>query len=77
MISNASSPKVQNILPDWHKQLLPDTRSFIILPLVIDRKPLGLFYADRAISADEGVPADETALIKTLKGQLMGAMIKR
>ncbi|MBY0573526.1 MAG: HDOD domain-containing protein [Undibacterium sp.] len=77
MIADAGNPKVQSILPPWHKQLLPDTRSFIILPLVIDQKPLGLFYADRAVRADEGVPADETALIKTLKGQLMSAMAKR
>lgn len=77
MISDASSPKVQNILPAWHKKLLPDTRSFIILPLVIDGKPLGLFYADRSSPALEGVPPDETALIKTLKAQLMNAMVKR
>jgi HD-like signal output (HDOD) protein len=77
MISDAASPKVQNILPAWHKQILPDTRSFIILPLVIDGKPLGLFYADRACTAEEGVPPDETALIRTLKAQLMSAMTKR
>jgi HD-like signal output (HDOD) protein len=77
MISDARNPKILNMLPAWHKQLLPDAGSFIILPLVLDQKPLGLFYADRACSADEGVPADETALIKTLKGQLMSAMTKR
>jgi len=77
MISDARNPKISNLLPKWHKQLLPDAHSFIILPLVIDQKPLGLFYADRACTAEEGVPADETALIKTLKGQLMSAMTKR
>nr|WP_315467345.1 HDOD domain-containing protein [uncultured Undibacterium sp.] len=76
MISDALNPKIQAILPAWHKRLLPDTRSFIVLPLVIENKALGLFYADRALTAEEGVPADETALIKTLKGQLMSAMIK-
>ncbi|MFZ6744991.1 HDOD domain-containing protein [Undibacterium sp. JH2W] len=76
MISDASVPKIQNLLPDWHKQLLPDARSFIILPLVIQKKPLGLFYADRAVNADEGVPPDETALIKTLKSQLLAAMMR-
>lgn len=76
MISDASVPKIQNLLPDWHKQLLPDARSFIILPLVIQKKPLGLFYADRSVNADEGVPPDETALIKTLKSQLLAAMMR-
>lgn len=77
MIEDALNPKIQAILPGWHKRLLPDARSFIILPLIIENKPLGLFYADRCLPANEGVPPDETALIKTLKGQLMSAMMKR
>ena len=77
MISDASAPKIQNLLPQWHKELLPDTRSFILLPLVIQQKPLGFFYADRIMTADEGVPPDETALIKTMKSQLIAAMVRR
>jgi hypothetical protein len=65
------------LLPQWHKELLPDTRSFILLPLVIQQKPLGFFYADRIMTADEGVPPDETALIKTMKSQLIAAMVRR
>ncbi|MFZ6649630.1 HDOD domain-containing protein [Undibacterium sp. TJN25] len=76
MISDAMAPKIQSMLPAWHKALLPDARSFIVLPLVIQKKPLGLFYADRAVVAEEGVPPDETALIKTLKSQLLAAMMR-
>ncbi|MDE2429973.1 MAG: signal transduction protein, partial [Burkholderiales bacterium] len=76
MISDATAPKIQKLLPDWHRALLPDARSFIVLPLVIQKKPLGLFYADRAVAAEEGVPPDETALIKTLKSQLLAAMMR-
>jgi HD-like signal output (HDOD) protein len=77
MISDATVPKIQNMLPKWHKTLLPDTRSFIVLPLVVQKKSLGFFYADRIFTADEGVPPDETALIKTLKSQLVAAMVRR
>jgi HD-like signal output (HDOD) protein len=76
MISDASVAKIQNLLPQWHKDLMPDTRSFIILPLVLQKKSIGFFYADRAVTAEEGVPPDETALIKTLKSQLMAAMMR-
>ncbi|MCX7219057.1 MAG: signal transduction protein, partial [Burkholderiales bacterium] len=76
MISDAAVAKIQNLLPQWHKDLLPDTRSFIILPLVLQKKAIGFFYADRALTAEEGVPADETALIKTLKSQLIAAMMR-
>lgn len=77
MVEDALNPKIQNMLPAWHKQQFSDTRSFIVLPLVVEQLPLGLFYADRGITASEGVPPDETALIKTLKGQLLTAMTRR
>jgi hypothetical protein len=74
MISDASSSKIRDLLPDWHRQLLPDARSFIVLPLVVGKVQLGLFYADRTLTAPEGVPPDETALIKALKGQVLAAL---
>lgn len=77
MISDATVPKIHNLLPSWHRTLLPDARSFIILPLVVQNKQLGLFYADRAQAAPEGVPSDETSLIKTLKGQVLTALNSR
>jgi len=76
MISDTAVPKIRRLLPQWHTDLLPDARSFIVLPLVIQKKPLGLFYADRSVTAEEGVPADEAALIKTLKSQLLAAMMR-
>ncbi|MFC0251073.1 HDOD domain-containing protein [Massilia consociata] len=74
MISDASSPKIRDLLPEWHRKLLPDARSFIVLPLVVGKAQLGLLYADRANTAPEGVPPDETALIKALKGQVLAAL---
>ncbi|SFB78066.1 HDOD domain-containing protein [Massilia yuzhufengensis] len=74
MISDASSPKIRDLLPEWHRKLLPDAKSFIVLPLVVGKAQLGLFYADRTSTAPEGVPPDETALIKALKGQVLAAL---
>ncbi len=74
MISDAASPKIRDLLPEWHRRLLPDARSFIVLPLVVGKVQLGLFYADRTLEAPEGVPPDETALIKALKGQVLAAL---
>ncbi len=73
MISDATTPKIRDLLPGWHRRLLPDTRSFIVLPLVMDDKPLGFFYCDRVHRAPEGVAPDETSLIKVLKGQVLAA----
>lgn len=74
MISDTSAQKIQDLLPAWHHALLPDARSFIVLPLVVGKVQLGLFYADRATVAPEGVPPDETSLIKALKSQILVAL---
>ncbi len=74
MIADASSVKIRDLLPAWHRALLPDAKSFIVLPLVVGKVQLGLFYADRVACAPEGVPPDETSLIKALKGQVLVAL---
>lgn len=74
MIADASAAKIRDLLPQWHLELLPDTRSFIVLPLVVQGVQLGLFYADRAQPAPEGVPPDETSLIRALKAQVLAAL---
>jgi HD-like signal output (HDOD) protein/GAF domain-containing protein len=74
MIADASTPKIRELLPGWHRALLPDARSFIVLPLVVQGTPLGLFYADRVQPAPEGVPPDEASLIRALKGQVLVAL---
>jgi HD-like signal output (HDOD) protein len=74
MIADAGSPKIRALLPEWHRALLADARSFIVLPLVVGKVQLGLFYADRVHPAPEGVPPDETSLIKALKGQVLVAL---
>ncbi len=77
MISDATMQKIRELLPPWYRTQFPDARSFILLPLVVQKKQVGLFYADRMQAAPEGVPPDETALIKTLKGQILGALNTR
>jgi HD-like signal output (HDOD) protein len=74
MISDASSPKIRELLPAWHRALLPDAKSFIVLPLVVGKARLGFFYADRAATALEGVAPDETAMIRALKRQVLAAL---
>ncbi|HEX8954708.1 MAG TPA: signal transduction protein, partial [Burkholderiaceae bacterium] len=77
MIADAMAVKIRDLIPAWHRSLLPDAKSFIVLPLIVQKKPFGLFYADRAMPAPEGVPPDETALIRTLKGQVLAALNAR
>lgn len=71
LISNAKSPKVNEMLPQWYLNLLPHARSFIVLPLVLNKKAVGFIYGDREFDAPEQTPPEETRLIKMLKSQLL------
>jgi HD-like signal output (HDOD) protein len=72
-ISDATEPKIRNALPIWHRRLLPDTKSFMILPLVLQNKPIGLIYADRPVIAQENITVEEMKLIKALKANVLVA----
>ena len=73
VISDATAPKIHNALPAWHKRLLPDTKSLMILPLTLSDKPFGLIYADRTEIALKAITDDEMKLIKTLKANVLVA----
>jgi len=77
VIADTSATKIRDLLPSWYRTQFSDTRSFIVLPLVVQSKPFGFFYADRAVLAPEGVPSDETSLIRTLKSQVLAALNMR
>jgi hypothetical protein len=77
VIADTSTAKIRDLLPTWYRTQFSDTRSFIVLPLVVQAKPFGFFYADRTLVAPEGIPSDETSLIRTLKSQVLAALNPR
>lgn len=77
VIADASRGRVRDLIPAWHRALFPDAASFIILPLLVQEKRLGLFYMDRSLPAPEGISAEEAALIRTLKMQVVAALQAR
>lgn len=46
IIDDSQVPRVKENLPDWYSQLI-STRSFLIFPLIIKEKCIGLLYADK------------------------------
>jgi HD-like signal output (HDOD) protein len=77
VIADATRGRVRALIPAWHRALFTDAASFIILPLLVQEKRLGLFYADRSLPAPEGISAEEAALIRTLKMQVVAALQPR
>ena len=77
LIADASTMKIASLLPVWHRTMLPEARSFIILPLVVKGAPIGYFYADRTVTAPEGITAEETSLLRMIKSQVIARMAAR
>lgn len=45
-VENARDPKLVSKLPRWWKTALPEVRSFLLLPLTVNRQPVGFLYGD-------------------------------
>lgn len=45
-VENARDPGFVNKLPRWWKETLPTVRSFMVLPLTVNRNPVGFIYGD-------------------------------
>jgi hypothetical protein len=46
----------------------------MVFPVLIDKKPIGLFYADRSAALSLQIPHDQLNLLKTLRNQAILAI---
>jgi HD-like signal output (HDOD) protein len=76
-IADVTAEKVAAKLPAWFARELPRTRSFLLMPLVIKDKPIGLFFADRELADAHGLSADELNLLRSLRNQVVLALRSR
>jgi transcriptional regulator with GAF, ATPase, and Fis domain len=74
-VENARDPAFINKLPRWWKDALPTTRSFVVMPLTINRSPIGFLYGDWDISvAPSKVEAAEVVPMNELRALLVNAL---
>ncbi len=69
-IGDASAPKVRERLPAWFATAFPDTRSFLILPVRIDERPVGFILADRDRLDPQGPGPVELDRIRALRNRI-------
>ncbi|MCU7906413.1 MAG: GAF domain-containing protein [Candidatus Thiodiazotropha sp. (ex Epidulcina cf. delphinae)] len=64
---------MQADIPSWYKQI-SNAGSFLLFPLVINKRPVGLIYADH--SNPHGVEIDKKRLnlLKSLRNQIVLAV---
>jgi HD-like signal output (HDOD) protein len=76
LISDAGDPVIAQRLPAWYvKQVQAPT--FLLLPLKLGDKPLGLIYGDRARAHTLQVGDAELTQLKAMRNQLIMAMRMR
>lgn len=49
-VENAQEPTFLNKVPRWWRDAFPTVRSFMVLPLAVNRQPIGFIYGDWDIS---------------------------
>jgi hypothetical protein len=74
VIKDSGAPEVEQLLPDWYRQILSSRRFVVLLPLVVDQKPLGLFYVDGEQSSAGVLTSAVLNYLKVLRGQAVIAI---
>ncbi|MEI6412721.1 MAG: protein kinase [Pseudomonadota bacterium] len=69
-ISDAQDSKIAVDIPNWYKRI-SDARSFLLFPLSVGGKPVGLLYGDHPLPSGIDVTTKKLNLLKTLRNQLM------
>ncbi len=72
MIRDASEATIAGRLPDWYHELF-NAPAFLLLPVNIKGRPLGLIYADKAEKGGMVIDEKELALLRTLRNQAVMA----
>jgi len=75
-ISDTKDPKIAGDIPGWYKKI-SSTGSFILFPLVVSQKPLGLVYADHPLPQGMNLRGDRLNLLKALRNQVVLAFRTR
>jgi GAF domain-containing protein len=73
LITDIDDPKIASRIPAWYRQHVP-ARTFVLFPIVVKGKPIGLIYADRAQPGDIAIPEKELSLLKSLRNQAVLAI---
>ena len=73
-IGGGTGPGSAASIPSWLSETLPDVRAFILLPMNLNGRPIGLLYGDFRKGTNELVEQDEMVLMRSLKDNLMKSL---
>ncbi|WP_179958237.1 HDOD domain-containing protein [Chitinimonas arctica] len=73
LIEDVDSLAIRDRIPHWFRQIGAGS-TFLLMPIVIDKKIVGLFYADKAAGSSLRLGRKELSLCKTLRNQAILAI---
>jgi HD-like signal output (HDOD) protein len=77
-VEDAQAPGFLNKLPRWWRESLPTSRSFVVLPLMLNFHPIGFLYGDwdKSLPTSKIVP-NEVVLLDELRALMVKAVEHR
>jgi serine/threonine protein kinase len=75
-IADTTENRIRQKIPAWYQQLI-ESETFIVLPVMVKNRPIGLFYGDRFKTGELVVKPEELKLMKKLKFLASEALIKK
>jgi serine/threonine protein kinase len=73
VIEDLRAESIANKIPVWYRELV-DAQSFILLPVVVNKKTIGLFYADMQEANSLKLSEQQLSLLRTLRNQAVLAI---
>ncbi len=73
LITDIDDPKIATRIPAWYRRQVP-ARTFVLFPIIVKGKPIGLIYADCPQAGDITIPEKELSLLKSLRNQAVLAI---
>jgi serine/threonine protein kinase len=72
-IEDINIESIRSRIPSWYRTVLA-SQTFIIFPLVLEKRTIGLLYADKGKSGSLKIAGKELNLLKTLRNQALLAI---
>lgn len=73
IIPDVDLPQIFSRIPGWYRELI-DARTFLLLPIVVGDKQIGLIYADKPGPNEISIPPGTFSLLKILRDHLVMAI---
>lgn len=73
MLEDITANNVASKIPQWYKQAV-SSQSLLLLPIMVNNKALGMFYADMEQANSMQISAQQLSLLRTLRNQAVLAI---